>query len=931
MKSLLKPHWILITNTLPTVLLFIIFISNYSIIHSLLTDKNKEYWLIFGSALIALSLMNIAYYVLLLFKKKNISNLYGIIVLLAYTTYIYFYSEFSRQIIPFNIPSWMISNDLLIYVWALLMPTLIHSMLIIVIQMTSENKKHKAWLNFLFTIITPIAFYFFVELFIPLLKPLDGAYKKHFLSIIYAVGIIIFLFFFIRWVYIMAIWKRRIWEEYEILLKIFFTLAFPFLGLLINNDQMIFGDFNNSWFYILTFINGILLNFPNSGKKIYRLILFSARGITFSYIFYFFLVFLPYLPLSIILIALLFVGVLMLTPQILFVYQIQIFSKDYKFLRKYYSANILVLISIISFMTLPVIITISNLMDKHTLNESLEYIYNPDFSKDYEIDKSSVYNIISNIRSNKRRDYLFEHRQTPYLSFYYNWIVLGNLTVSEKKLKKMEQIFLGVSRSKSARRSRFTVPDSTEIIDTKTKSSYNYNKNYWVSWVDLEIKNFTNSSRQAEYHTNIELPAGCWIDDYYLYIGDRKEKGILTEKKTAIWVYSRIRNTRKDPGILHYTTGNNIKFRVFPFRKDEVRKTGIKFIHKEPTEIKLDGKIIKLGNNSNQKHVDIVYNNTRDVIYFSPDSKASLSKIKRKPYYHFIVDKSINSAKNNEEFTNRIKRFLKDNNVEDRHHKISFVNTFIETDLITNDWVKKNAKIDNSGGFYLERAIKKCLIDSYLNDGDYFPIFIIVTDNLDKAILENNFIDYKFTFPDNDIFYTLEHNNKLNSHSLLQNPKKIINKNTRINPAKKVLVWKNEFNRNIYLSDDCLPDIALNNPTKTFHETSNLTQDWNSGLTIQGKYLYQLLYNKGSEKKWLEIIKNSFQSKILSPYTSYIVVENKVQKAMIKARQDKILSGNKNLDISDVSRMSEPELYILILILGLLLKTNPRLRSSKRF
>ena len=54
--------------------------------------------------------------------------------------------------------------------------------------------------------------------------------------------------------------------------------------------------------------------------------------------------------------------------------------------------------------------------------------------------------------------------------------------------------------------------------------------------------------------------------------------------------------------------------------------------------------------------------------------------------------------------------------------------------------------------------------------------------------------------------------------------------------------------------------------------------------------------------------------------TSYLVVENDAQKAMLKKKQEQVLSGNKSLDLADdVRRMSEPGLWILAVLLGIAL------------
>jgi hypothetical protein len=58
----------------------------------------------------------------------------------------------------------------------------------------------------------------------------------------------------------------------------------------------------------------------------------------------------------------------------------------------------------------------------------------------------------------------------------------------------------------------------------------------------------------------------------------------------------------------------------------------------------------------------------------------------------------------------------------------------------------------------------------------------------------------------------------------------------------------------------------------------------------------------------------------MTPVTSYLVVENEAQKAMLKKKQEQALSGNKSLDLGeDTQRMSEPRLILLTILLGLIL------------
>jgi hypothetical protein len=58
----------------------------------------------------------------------------------------------------------------------------------------------------------------------------------------------------------------------------------------------------------------------------------------------------------------------------------------------------------------------------------------------------------------------------------------------------------------------------------------------------------------------------------------------------------------------------------------------------------------------------------------------------------------------------------------------------------------------------------------------------------------------------------------------------------------------------------------------------------------------------------------------MTPLTSYLVVENEAQKTALKKKQEQTLSSNKSLDTSeDAQRMSEPGLWLLAVLFGLIL------------
>ena len=929
MRNLLNPKWLFVINTLPLVVLFFLIFGQFNIIKTLLEESSIQLWKSFGLSLGVLGLMNFAYAVYLILKKKNVSVWFGLIALLCYIPFIYLYGYHLDKIIPFSIPQWMVSGNIFLYVGTFLMPTLAYSLFVLVSHFTPENKEHKAWVNFLIAIGIPIAGYLFSQIILPLWQPFDRDFSVHAMVILVITTTLVFLFFLIRGVFILATKKAEVWQKYQLAWKIPIAIVLPLIGLAVNNghlfnnfgpsDSGIFGDFNNAWFYILAAVNGILVCLPNLENKLYRLIVYIGRSITFAYTLYFFLVFLPFLPLSVIAIIAIGTGFLMLTPLLLFVIHINELSKDFTFLKTLFSKKLIIAISLLGFLIIPAFITVTYLKDKTVLNETLSYLYSPDYSKQYDIDKVSLQKTLNVIKGHK------DHRDSrsgifgngiPYLSSYFNWLVMDNLTLSDSKINTIEKIFFG--KTSFELRPENIQNDNVQISNISTTSTYDKSQNAWKSWVDLEITNKSGNTWFSEYATTINLPEGCWISDYYLFVGDVKEPGILAEKKSAMWIFSQIRNENRDPGILYYLTGNKVAFRVFPFAKDEVRKTGIEFLHKEPITLNIDNNIIELGNIEETIYEKI---ETESIAYVSVQQKQKLNSVKRKPYFHFLVDASKNQSRNSTDFIKRIEQVIEANQPLSENAKISFVNSYVTTTTLDKDWKGDYKNQTFEGGYYLDRAIRTTLFNAYQDKSKTYPVIVVVTDSIQNAVLDKDFADLKFTFPENDLFFNLDKKGNLIEHSLTENPIKELPEILReCMFCETVLEYKLTDNSVAYLANNNQPSIILRKDIFEISETEIKEKNWQSALTMQGQWTSQILHPEISDKEWLNMVKYSFISKVMTPVTSYLVVENEAQKAMLKKKQEQALSGNKSLDLGeDTQRMSEPSLILLTILLGLVI------------
>ncbi len=925
MRNLRNPKWLLIINTLPLVVLFFLLFGQLTVIKSLLGEQSIRFWKYLGLLSGGLGILNFVYTIYLIFTKKKVSVWYGVIALILYIALIYFYGYNLDDIIPFNVPRWMISGNIFLYFGTFIMPTLAYSLFILVLHFTRENKEYKAWVNFLIATGIPILVYLFVQIILPLWQQFNIRLSEHSILVLFISITLAFLFFFVRGMLILVNEEAETLRKYQLSWKILIAIVLPIVGLLINNGYLfnrfspsetgIFGDFSNYWFFIIAVINGILLCLPNIEKKTYRLLLFAGRSITFSYTLYFFLVFLPFLPLSVIAIIVVGLGFLMLTPLVLFVIHISELSKDFSYLKTLFSKNLIVLVSVLGFLVIPVIITLNYLKDRSILNKTLTYLYSPDYSKQYKINKKSLKSTLNTIKSNKRNwdfDEVIFNTKTPYLSSYFNWLVMDNLTLSDAKIYTIGNIFFGYKKPK--KQNDNIRNNNVKITNISTKSTYDKAQNAWKTWVDLEITNNNESGRFSEYATTINLPVGCWISDYYLYVGYKKEPGILSEKKAAMWIFSQIRNRNRDPGILYYLTGNKVAFRVFPFRKGEVRKTGIEFLHKEPVKLNIDGNVVELGNQEQAVCENI---ETENVVYLSSKYKQKLKTVKRKPYFHFLIDISSGQGM----FTNRIEQFLSTNKAFAENAKISFVNAYVNTIKLDNQWKEQYKNLKFDGGFYLDRAIRKVLFDAYREKTKTYPVIVVLTGDMKNAFLDKDFSDFRFAFPESNLFFNLEANGELQAHSLIENPiRQLADKQGEPLSCDSVLEYKLPDNSVVYLPNDNEASIVLKKDIFKISESDIKEKNWQSALNMQGAWISQILHPEIADREWLNLLKYSFLSKVMTPVTSYLVVENEAQKEMLKKKQKQTLSGNRSLDIgNEARRMSEPSLFLLAILFVLIL------------
>jgi hypothetical protein len=938
MRNSLNPNWLLLVNTGPLLLLAFLCYGEFSVIHTLLKPESVALWQQYGLALLGLGAASLAQWGWCRATGRELGVGYAGAALLAYSLWLGLYTYHSGDILPHDgsVPRWMVPTDILVYVWTFVMPTLAHALLLLVVQTTPLDRNPSAAGSIGLAVAVPLGGGVAMSVLTygsllfesgPAVPGLRDAFTAVLVAGAFAVGPLAFLYFLARGIYIIV--QRHADREVGTILKVLLTLVLPLLGLVVNSGSLfgsfstrhetgIFGNFNSPWFYGLALLNGLLLCLPAQGlAPRWRLALLVGRSALLGYTGYFFLVFLPWLPLSVLAIIAIGAGFLMLAPLMLLVVHLSILGHDLAALRPHYSPLVRRLALVGGALVLPLGVTASYYHSRRVLHQALEYTYTPDYAKRYDLDAPALARTLAVVQRHKDNNWDFVMgSQQPYLSDYYNWLVLDNLTLPESKIADLRQLFLGGEQVPDMRapgrwqptgnfaenQSAFGQPTLRQL---SARSTFDARQQAWVSWVDLEIANADPSRAAAEYSTALTLPVGCWVGDYYLDVNGKREPGILAERKAATWVYTQIVNERasRDPGLLSYIGPRQLSLRVYPVVGGELRRTGIQLLHKEPFRLTIGGRAVQLGDSAAAAPTTPVATPGGDVVYLSAAAKRRLPLVQRQPYYHFLLDVSAGQEGQKAGYVQRVQALLREQPLPGPA-QFSLVNTYTTPVPMGADWQQALRQFNNAGGCYLTGAVRRTLTAAQLHPAATYPRLVIVADNLQHAVLPADFADLQAAYPESDEFYVLRPDGYLEAHSLRQNsraplPPPAAADSAVAAPRPAVRAWPAATQALAYLPATDEAALVLPHPAAPLAVPASAPTRWATGLLLLGFDQWLSLHPEAAERGHVPFIKASFRANILTPLTAYLVLENEAQKAALRRKQAEVLAANLNLDAQE--------------------------------
>ena len=712
--------------------------------------------------------------------------------LFSHIAYLWFATSEIAHIIPAAVEPWVLDQgQVLLQQYTFMMPGLFYACLRLACFETRLSRGSDIGRSLLVAVAAP-ALWYTAMLGMSACVRWTWAWFPPVVGIVFFVGVtLVTLIALVRLSVLFYGWYRTRdpWIHNAVIALV--AVAGPLAGLLLNYNIPFPADFQSKWVYVLAGLNGLGLLVPSMlGLRGQGWLLF-LRALTYPFTVYFFLVFLPFLPLSLLAICAMGMGFLFLIPPVLFLIHTKMLIEDgriWTMRRGRVSAAVLVFSAVL---VMPGTVTLVALQDKAAIHQALDYVYAPDYEKPQRFTGSL--NAVKKVLVKMKR--IKSGAQLPYISAFYNQLVFNGMVLPDAKIDSMYRLFTGEAmpevtppasfygrrgrpRSFRGAGERQQTQRNREVILSSFKRASKDKDFATVTRLRLYLRN-TGEDDAAEFFQECEIPAGVLITDFRLLMGKEMVRGQLFERNTAAWVYHMIRDwTRRDPGLLLYTSPTRVEMSIFPFKRNEVR-----FAELELTYPRGMAPIIKIGQYRIFLQDSPVYNGTLPMALTGQDAggeayalvltrpEEMLLLYRRKPYLHFILDFSAASTLSPEDSLKQILGAAASFPDADLI-RISAANFEVETLSPEYIPVQKKALIQEAvrrstlprrGSLDISRAMKHALsvYQSSLsakkrNTWQRYPVFVIVTDRESNLSGPDDMAFYHGLIPEQDRYYVSE-------------------------------------------------------------------------------------------------------------------------------------------------------------------------------
>ena len=798
-----------------------------------------------------------------------------------------------------------------------------YALAVLVRHSTRGQRPRSRLTNFGGLLIGPVGLYLLLTAGVPLLN--GNGNGGHLLVVTGLALTASFYFFAFRAVYLQFRRKRSRSGTGRVMLFIL-AIVLPLAGLALNGllgggvfaSQGVFGNFGHPVVYAITLVNGVYVWMPRRWLHAYRLPAYFVGCVGTTFVAYFACVLLPYSPFAVLAVLLVGLGLLMLSPLLLLPVQIKTLLRDYASLRTRYPAYALAAVTATGLLLLPAIITVDYAADRKELDRAMAYLYEP-AAAEGEVDAGRLARVLRNIRKHDGDTFAMFDEQTPYLSEYYRWLVLDNLTLSTEKLRMLSRVFTDAAPDREPATTWRTPTGNVDLTSARASTTFDAAQKMYTSWIDLQMTADTTPQIQGEYDVTFALPAGVYVDDYYLDVAGERKYGLLAERRTATWIYNRIVGTRRDPGLLRYADADRLRLSVFPFRSGETRCTGFRVLHPGPAVLEIDGQTLQLGN---PEDATVSPDLPVGVRLFSAEEKAALPAVHRQPRLHFVVD-PLHRSDDPLGFGEAMDELVAALPPGAPTPTVTLAGIRPRRYAYTADW-RREIEASNPNGFFAQRGIEMAALDGGHGTESYPVVVVVGADPLLTADPKPFFAHV----PEGMHLYYLDGQGDLRDKPFRTTVHEVAATRGMDAFAPSRVRYFRGSGKAFYLTDDAGPSLVYAGAPAPASGVEGRSR-YAVAAGAYARYLHHARTGRTGHGPWLTEVTESFRYRILLPTTAMLVVENAAQEEALRRKQQEVLAGDPRFDLTEVTSMDEPGWEFWLLAVPIIWAFAPALRRKR--
>jgi len=513
----------------------------------------------------------------------------GGVVVVTQVSFLWWVVANADACLPDNVQAWIYPTERLIFNQFLCaMPALFLGLLRISATQARPDADSKAsWIALFCAVGAPVVFYFAVHV----LFMAGPGHSAEVLVYFFGAFLVVFGILMFVGVLRLTLGLLRLLREGrrgpEIVCVAVFALAVPVCGLLLNRTIPFPVTFQDPAVYALTVVNALVLGWVSWTRTVYPRLNYTLLLLCFPFTLYFFVVFLPYTPLSILAVIVFGLGFLVLAPTFLFALHVGLVARASQGLRGIWPGWKTLAVGAACLLVTPAFLTLRGLADRQALGAAMRHVFTPEVKAGearFHGDVNAARRAILNYRAFNKG---IRH---PFLSDYYEWLVFDSLMLSERKLATLEAAFLTPAELAAAKEQESVSflgggrreprqlgewarrpgppPPCTAVAASPVTSVAEAGTGTSLVTVGLPLSEAAEG--QSEFAVKFRLPSSVVVRGLRLGAPGSLVAGRIFERKTALHVYSMIRDTeRRDPAILLLDGQGGAELRVYPVIHDK--------------------------------------------------------------------------------------------------------------------------------------------------------------------------------------------------------------------------------------------------------------------------------------------------------------------------------------------------------------------------